>query len=363
MTLSYTQAYRDPRLARSLVRRIRESSHREIRLMEVCGTHTMAIFRHGIRSLLPETIRLLSGPGCPVCVTAQGDIDVFVQLARRPEVIVATFGDLMRVPGSGSSLKEESAAGADVRVVYSPLDAVTLARQRPDKTVVFLGVGFETTVPTIAAAIVTARKTGLTNFCVCASHKVVPPALAALMANPRVRVDGFLLPGHVSVIIGLAAYKPFFQAHQTPSVVAGFEPTDILQGVLALVRQIETGGPALENAYPRAVSDQGNPKAQQMIATVFEPADAVWRGIGTIPGSGLTIRDAYADFDAARRFGLRPVEAPEPRGCACGEILTGIKSPPECALFRKRCTPMTPVGPCMVSSEGTCAAYYRFSEG
>jgi hydrogenase expression/formation protein HypD len=362
MTLSYTQAYRDPRLARSLVRRIRESSHREIRLMEVCGTHTMAIFRHGIRTLLPETIRLLSGPGCPVCVTAQGDIDAFVQLARRPEVTVATFGDLMRVPGSGSSLKEESAAGADVRVVYSPLDAVTLARKRPDKTVVFLGVGFETTVPTIAAAVVTAQKLGLTNFCVCASHKVVPPALAALMANPQVRVDGFLLPGHVSVIIGLKAYQPFFQAHQTPSVVAGFEPTDILQGVLALVQQIETGRSALANAYPRAVTDQGNPKALEMIATVFEPADAVWRGIGTIPGSGLAIRDAYADFDAARRFGLQPVEASEPGGCACGEILTGIKTPTECALFRKRCTPMNPVGPCMVSSEGTCAAYYRFSE-
>ncbi|MEJ2039321.1 MAG: hydrogenase formation protein HypD [Desulfosarcinaceae bacterium] len=362
MTLSYTQAYRDPQLAQSLVRRIEACSTRTIRLMEVCGTHTMAIFRHGIRSLLPGTITLLSGPGCPVCVTAQGDIDMFVELARRPDVVITTFGDLMRVPGSGSSLKEESAAGADVRVVYSPLDAVTLAKEQPGKTVVFLGVGFETTVPTIAAAVVTARKLGLANFCVCTAHKVVPPALAALMANPQVQVDGFLLPGHVSVIIGLQAYEPFFQAHHTPAVVAGFEPTDILQAVLSLAQQIESGRPALENAYPRAVSDRGNTKAQQMIETVFEPGDAVWRGIGVIPGSGLNMRAEFADFDAARRFGLQPGEAPEPKGCACGEILTGIKTPRECPLFRKRCTPMNPVGPCMVSSEGTCAAYYRYSE-
>jgi hydrogenase expression/formation protein HypD len=361
MALSYTQAYRDPQLAQSLIRRIQETSTRPIRLMEVCGTHTMAIFRHGIRSMLPETINLLSGPGCPVCVTAQGEIDTFVALARLPDVMITTFGDLMRVPGSGSSLKEESASGADVRVVYSPLDAVNLARQYPDKTVVFLGVGFETTVPTIAAAIMTAQQMRLDNFCVCTAHKVVPPALAALMDNPQVCVDGFLLPGHVSVIIGLQAYQPFFDHYHTPSVVAGFEPTDILQGILALVQQIESGRPFLENAYSRAVSDKGNLKAQQVIQTVFKQSGAVWRGIGVIPGSGLVLRDEFASFDAARRYQLQPSEVPEPKGCACGEILTGIKTPVQCPLFRKRCTPMAPVGPCMVSSEGTCAAYYRFS--
>ena len=362
MTIAFAEEYRDAAIAQSLVRQIKAASTRPIRLMEVCGTHTMAIFRHGIRALLPETITLLSGPGCPVCVTAQGDIDAFVQLARRQEVTLATFGDLMRVPGSGSSLQRETAQGADVRVVYSALDAIQLARQAPQRQVVFLGVGFETTAPTVAAAIQQAQQLQLTNFSVYCAHKTVPEALAALMANPQVRIDGFLLPGHVSVIIGRQAYQPFFDQYRLPCVVAGFEPADMLQGILQIVQQIENNTPELENAYVRAVSEVGNPKAQAVMARVFETSDARWRGIGLIPDSGLAIRQDMAEFDAACRFDLDVVVQPEPKGCACGEILTGIKTPLQCALFRKKCTPMNPVGPCMVSSEGTCAAYYRYSE-
>lgn len=356
----FGEAFRDPALARSLVREIKSRATRPMRLMEVCGTHTMSIFRHGIRALLPPAITLLSGPGCPVCVTDQQEIDSFIALSQRDDVIIATFGDLLRVPGTYTSLQKEKAEGADVRVVYSAMDAVQLAQARPDKTVVFLGVGFETTTPTIAAAILTAQAQGATNFCVFSAHKTVPQALAALMANPAVQIDGFLLPGHVSVIIGLQAYQPFFEDHHTPCAVVGFEPLDILHGINALARQIETAAPALENTYGRAVSDQGNTKAQAVMAQVFEPCDARWRGIGTISGSGLAIRPELAAFDAARRFKIAVVEMKPPKGCACGEILIGAKTPLECALFRKRCTPMDPVGPCMVSSEGTCAAYYRF---
>jgi hydrogenase expression/formation protein HypD len=362
MTIAYAEEYRDPAIAQHLVRKIQAARLEPVRLMEVCGTHTMAIFRHGIRALLPETITLLSGPGCPVCVTAQGDIDAFVELSRREDVILATFGDLMRVPGSGSSLQRESAAGADVRVVYSAMDALDIARREPDRQVIFLGVGFETTAPTIAAAILAAQRMELANFAVYCAHKTVPAALDALMNNPAVKINGFLLPGHVSVIIGLDAYKAFVQRHRTAAVVAGFEPVDILRGVLELVNMLAEGAPELGNAYPRAVTGPGNVQARQIMAQVFEPSDATWRGLGIIAGSGLAIRPELAAFDAVRRFGLTVSDAPEPKGCACGDILSGTRTPPECALFRKLCTPMNPVGPCMVSSEGTCAAYYRYSE-
>jgi hydrogenase expression/formation protein HypD len=275
---------------------------------------------------------------------------------------VATFGDLMRVPGSASSLQRERADGRDIRVVYSTMDALTIARREPDRQVVFLGVGFETTAPTIAAAITAAAGMKLANFSVISAHKLVPPALEALMGLDAVAIDGFILPGHVSVIIGLDAYRPFFERHRIPCVVAGFEPADILQAVAMLVAQVEAGRPALENAYPRAVSPAGNVKARRVLAEVFETADACWRGIGLIPASGLRVREAYAAFDAGRRFSLALPEAKPPRGCACGEILTGKKTPPECALYRKVCTPIDPVGPCMVSSEGTCAAYYKYSD-
>lgn len=362
-----TQAFRDVKIVRSIVDRITWVNQTPIRLMEVCGTHTMAIFRHGIRSLLPDTITLLSGPGCPVCVTDQADIDAFVRLARRDDVIITTFGDLMRVPGSGSSLQQERAEGADVRVVYSPLDAVETARKTPDKKVVFLGVGFETTAPTIAATLITARQMGLENFCVYPAHKTVPPALTALMAyraehHDQPGIDGFLLPGHVSVIIGLNAYEDFRRQFNTPCVVAGFEPVDILEGIWQLIRQIETGQAQLANAYSRVVTGTGNIRAREMMAHVFEPCDARWRGIGLISGSGLAIREDFSVFDAGRRFALDNTPVAEPKGCACGDILIGVKTPPECALFRTTCTPLAPVGPCMVSSEGTCAAYYRYHE-
>ena len=361
MSQKFSTPFNDPKIARHLTQRIVRSSRRPVRLMEVCGTHTVSIFKSGIRSLLPETIALLSGPGCPVCVTAQQEIDVFIALAREPDTIVATFGDLIRVPGSGSSLQHEKAEGADVRIVYSTFDAVALARENPHRRVVFLGVGFETTAPTVAAAILAADRQRLDNFFVVSAHKIVPPALAAL-AGGQINIDGFLLPGHVSVIIGLDAYRPFFETFRIPCVVAGFEPADLLQGIAMLVDQVESGSPALENAYPRAVGDTGNPKALKILDQVFRTVDADWRGIGTIPGSGLAIRDAYAAVDAVRAFGIQPKPAVDPKGCACGEILCGMKIPPECPLYKTVCNPMAPVGPCMVSSEGTCAAYYRYHD-
>ena len=360
MPMPHQEAYRDPDLARQLIRAIHRRGRRPVNLMEVCGTHTMAIFRHGIRAVLPDTIRLLSGPGCPVCVTSQTEIDAFIAYARTNGTIVATFGDLLRVPGTESSLQREKAAGRDVRVVYSAYDALQIAQAHPDKQVVFLGIGFETTAPTIAAALVAAREMKVTNFLVACAHKTVPPALDALTRNDRVAIDGFLLPGHVSVILGVEAYRPFFEAYRVPCVVAGFEPADILEAVRRLVEQIASGKPQLENAYARAVGSDGNPKARAVMASVFESADAVFRGIGTIPGSGLRIRAAFAAHDAAVQLPVQVPEAKEPAGCACGDILTGVKTPPECRLFRKACTPENPVGPCMVSSEGTCAAYYRF---
>lgn len=360
MVLKHLEEYRDADLARPLVEKIRRLSTRPVRLMEVCGTHTVSIFRSGIRSLLPTNVSLLSGPGCPVCVTSQGEIDAFVALARQENVILTTFGDLMRVPGSGSSLQKERAGGRDVRIVYSTLDALDIARSNPDKKVVFPGVGFETTAPTVAAAIQAAAQTGVANFYVYAAHKLVPPALEALMSLCDVAIDGFLLPGHVSVIIGLDGYRSFFEKHRVPCVVAGFEPVDLLQGIGLLVEQIETGSPALENAYGRAVTANGNPAASRILDAVFEVSDAFWRGIGTIARSGLSIRQQFAAHDARRAFALDLPPAAEPRGCACGEILTGTKTPPQCPLFRKTCTPVDPVGPCMVSSEGTCAAYYRY---
>ena len=362
MAIKHADEYRDADAAQALIAEIRKISRTPIRIMEVCGTHTVALFRSGVRDMLPETIHLLSGPGCPVCVTAQGEIDAFIDLARRPDITIATFGDLIRVPGSGSSLQQERAAGRDIRMVYSTMDALALAREHPERQVVFLGVGFETTAPTIAAAVLTAQAEGLNNFSVYGAHKLVPPALDALVNTDGMAVDGFLLPGHVSVIIGVDAYRPLAAASRIPMVVGGFEPTDLLLAVLMLVRQIENGVPALENAYTRAVTDRGNAKACQVMDAVFTVSDTVWRGIGVIAGSGLAFREAFAPFDAAQKFSVAVGDAPEPLGCACGEILTGMKIPPECALYKKRCTPTQPVGPCMVSSEGTCAAYYRYHQ-
>lgn len=358
--MDHVNPYRQPILSRRLAEEIRRISRQKIRLMEVCGTHTVSIFRSGIRTLLPETVSLLSGPGCPVCVTDQQDIDAFVALAGIPDVIVATFGDLMRVPGTQSTLLERRAQGEDIRVVYSPLDALTIAGENPAKKVVFLGVGFETTAPTIAAALCMAQAKKLTNFFVYSAHKLVPPALSALMALPGIHLDGFILPGHVSVIIGAAAYRPFVAGHRIPAVIAGFEPADLLQGIRLLVKQIESGQATLENAYPRAVTEAGNPKARKLLSDTFETVDVPWRGLGVIAGSGLKLRKAYQAYDAESAFDLSVPAAVEPAGCACGDILTGRLLPTACPLFRKTCTPTHPVGPCMVSTEGTCAAYYRY---
>jgi hydrogenase expression/formation protein HypD len=360
MTLKHIDEFRDSEISQQLIQKIKSISTKDVRLMEVCGTHTVSIFRSGMRSVLPPTISLLSGPGCPVCVTDQAEVDAFIELARLDDVIITTFGDLMRVPGTKSSLQKESAAGRDIRVVYSTFDALEIAKKNPAKKVVFLGVGFETTAPTIAAAILSAAQTDLSNFSVISAHKLVPPALLALMASANARIDGFILPGHVSVIIGLNAYRPFFDQHQIPCVVAGFEPIDILQAISRLVEMLESGSPALDNAYPRAVTAEGNTKAQQVLDEIFEPADACWRGIGVIPQSGLKIREKYGAHDAQKIFDVQVPDAKTPKGCACGEILIGTKTPPQCTLYKKACTPMDPVGPCMVSSEGTCAAYYKY---
>lgn len=360
MTLKHIEEYRDSKIAEKLIKKIINTSKRNIRLMEVCGTHTVSIFRSGIRSVLPETISLLSGPGCPVCVTDQAEVDAFIELCRMDDVIVATFGDLMRVPGTQSSLQKESARGRDIRVVYSTFDALEIAKKNPHKNVAFLGVGFETTAPTIAASILSAAQTNVNNFSVISAHKLVPPALEALMAAEKINLDGFILPGHVSVIIGVKGYQTFFDRHQIPCVISGFEPADILHAISVLVAQIETAKPLLENAYPRAVTFDGNTKAQQILNDVFEPADVCWRGIGVIPQSGLKIRERYAAHDAENLFDLQVPDPQTPQGCACGEILIGTKTPPECALYRKVCTPEDPVGPCMVSTEGTCAAFYKY---
>jgi hydrogenase expression/formation protein HypD len=359
--MKYLDEYRDPEVARRLVERIHARSHTPIRLMEICGTHTVAIFRSGIRKLLPETITLVSGPGCPVCVTATTEIDKAIHLAGQ-DCIVTTFGDLMRVPGSKTSLGQEKAQGADVRIVYSAFEALKLAQADPSRQVVFLAVGFETTAPTIAATLKEAKRLAVKNFSVFCAHKVVPPALAALLGSGELKLDGFICPGHVTTIIGTAPYEPVAKGYGTPCVVCGFEPLDILQTILRLVELIHAGSPLVEIQYRRGVSAQGNPKALAVMAEVFEPAETEWRGLGVIPGSGLALREPYREFDAAGRFDLNVPHAEDPKGCACGEILRGVKSPPQCPLFRKRCHPRQPVGPCMVSTEGTCAAYYKYAE-
>lgn len=357
-----SEVFRDPELAARLTKQIHTAAKKPLRVMEVCGTHTMAIFRHGIRSLLPETIQLISGPGCPVCVTSGGDIDQMIELASRDDITLATFGDLIRVPGStGKNLAQARAEGAKVEIVYSPADALKIAQQTKGP-VVFPAIGFETTIPIIAATVLEAREKQITNFTLLVSHKVVPPALEVLLGDPDLGVDCLLCPGHVSAIIGTRAYEPFAGRFKIPCVIAGFEPLDILSALYMLACQARDGKAVVENTYSRAVSGEGNTRAQQVIARVFEPCDAQWRGLGTIPASGLALRDEFSDFDARTFFGLAPVETAEPAGCRCGEILTGKVTPPQCPLFNTRCTPSHPVGPCMVSSEGTCAAYSKYGQ-
>ncbi len=361
--MKHQSEYRDPELAELQLQAIRQTTAgfgRTVTFMEVCGTHTMAIYQHGIRSLLPQQVRLISGPGCPVCVTPVGFVDQAIALARRSNTVIATFGDMVRVPGSSSNLLHEQAKGATIKIVYSPLDAVALAEKNPDIDVVFLGVGFETTTPTVAGAILTAAQKNLVNFYVLCSHKTMPGPMAALAGDPELQVDGYLCPAHVSAIIGANAYQPLVDNYRVPCVVTGFEPLDVLQGVLMLARQVVAGEARVETQYRRVVKPEGNPKALAILRQVFEPCDARWRGIGDIPESGLQLRSDYHRFDAARQLPVEVEAAIEHQGCLCGEILKGKVRPNDCPLFRTTCTPEDPVGACMVSSEGTCAAEYKY---
>ncbi len=359
--MKYVDEFRDQALAAPLLEELHRSVSRPFRVMEVCGTHTMAIFRSGLRSLLPEGVKLISGPGCPVCVTSASHIDGILAMAEMDNVRIALFGDLFRVPGSsGLSLAHASSQGARVDIVYSPMDSLELARKNPEELVVFLGVGFETTTPGIAATIMAAKNSHVDNFAVFSTHKVMPPPLMALLDDPDLQIDGLLCPGHVSSIIGARAYQPLAETYKLACVVGGFEPADILQALILLARQIARKEAKVENAYTRAVSWQGNARAQQMVNEIFQPVDMEWRGLGMIPESGLAIRDSYAHFDAEKRFDIKLEPAEEPKGCRCGEILKGKEQPPQCPLFGSRCTPTNPVGPCMVSSEGTCAAFYKY---
>ena len=334
----------------------------ETRLMEVCGTHTMAIAKSGIRSMLPEKVKLLSGPGCPVCVTPPQVIDAVLELAMDPEITIATYGDMVRVPGSrpGDSLQRRRALGAKLLVVYSPVDAVEYAKENPDREVVFLGVGFETTAPGTAAAVLTAKEEKVKNFSVLSMLKTVEPALRALMKTEDFKVQGFLCPGHVGTIIGEKGFAFLPEEYQMPAVIAGFEPEDILLSVYLLLRQIAEGRPRVENQYKRAVSPKGNVLAQNMIGRCLEPRADLWRGLGRIENSGLGFRAEFSDFDAEKKFSIRYGEETGPSACRCGDVICGRISPSRCPMFGKRCTPEDPVGPCMVSSEGACAAAYKY---
>lgn len=336
---------------------------RPVRLMEVCGTHTMTAFRSGLRSLLPQNVVLLSGPGCPVCVTPDDFVDRAMAIARRADTVIATFGDLLRVPGTESSLERERAGGADIRVVYSVLDALALARKQPERKIVFLGVGFETTAPTVAWAIRQAARDGLHNFLVLSAHRTMPLAMAALLRGGEVMIDGFLCPGHVSAIIGVRPYEFICRDYALPCVVAGFEADDMLAAMAMLLKQMVEGRAQVENQYTRGVSGDGNLEAQSVMAEVFAPCDAEWRGLGVIPSSGLAIRAEYRAHDAQAVLAPGPCAKPTKRtACICGDVLRGMKLPTACPLFRVACTPETPIGACMVSSEGACAAYYRYAK-
>ena len=327
--------------------------------MEVCGGHTMAIQKFGIPTLLPENIKLLSGPGCPVCVTSRSFIDHAISLARLPEVIITTYGDLIRVPGSTSSLNKERSTGSDVRIVYSILDALEIAKNNPDKKTVFLGIGFETTTPSSAAGILNAKRDGIHNFFLLSSHKVMPPAMEALI-DDGVKIDGYIAPGHVSTITGTGIYRDIPVKYGLGCVISGFEPVDLMQSILMLAEQIENKNPKVEIQYKRAVFPEGNKKAQKIMAEVFEPCDSWWRGLGILKDSGLKLRKEFKDFDAGLCIPVKIEETKEDKGCICGEILKGLKKPEDCKLFGKACTPSDPVGACMVSNEGACAAHYKY---
>lgn len=336
---------------------------RPVQLMEVCGTHTMAAFRTGLRSLLPPGVSLLSGPGCPVCVTSTGYLDRAIAIVNEPDTMVATFGDMLRVPGTESSLERTHALGADIRVVYSPLDALKIATANQGKRVVFMGVGFETTAPAVAWTLKQAKQNAISNYSVLCAHKTIPNAMAALIEGGDVHIDGFLCPGHVSVIIGSRAYEHVCSKHHIPCVVAGFEAADMAKAIKMLLKQIAEKMAEVEIEYTRSVTEKGNIEAQSICDEVFERCDTEWRGLGMVPGSGLRIREKFAAHDADKIFtDLELPQVASDSGCICGDVLRGARLPTDCTLFDKRCTPSSPVGPCMVSSEGTCAAYFKYGK-
>ncbi len=358
--MKYLDEFREPAVARALVEQIRARATRPWTIMEVCGGQTHSIIRNGIDQLLDGAVEFIHGPGCPVCVTPLEMIDRALEIAARDDVIFCSFGDMLRVPGSHRDLFSVRARGGDVRIVYSPLDATRIAADNPDKQVVFFGVGFETTAPANAMAVVHAQRLGLTNFSMLVSHVLVPPAMRAILNSPTNRVQGFLAAGHVCAVMGTSQYGPLVQEYGVPIVVAGFEPLDLLEAVRQVIDLLESGTPQLCNAYPRAVTEAGNTVAQQTLGEVFEVTDRQWRGIGMIPQSGWRLAAAYAEFDAEARFGVGHVKVAESAECHSGEVLQGLLKPHECPAFGKTCTPRTPLGATMVSTEGACAAYYQF---
>ncbi len=358
--MKYLDEFRDPTAARALVDTIRRTATRSWTVMEVCGGQTHSIIRNGIDQLLDGAVEFIHGPGCPVCVTPLEMIDRALEIAARDDVIFCSFGDMLRVPGSSQDLFSVRARGGDVRIVYSPLDATRIAAENPDKEVVFFGVGFETTAPANAMSVLHAQRLGLTNFSMLVSHVLVPPAMTAILSSPTNRVQGFLAAGHVCTVMGTSEYGPLVDTYRVPIVVTGFEPLDLLEGVRQVVELLESGRVELRNAYPRAVTDAGNAVAQQVLADVFAVTDRQWRGIGMIPKSGWTLSPRYAEFDAERKFGVAHLQVRESDLCRSGEVLQGLLKPNECPAFGTACTPRTPLGATMVSSEGACAAYYQF---
>jgi hydrogenase expression/formation protein HypD len=357
--MNFNSEYRNEELIKKLVKEIEKTSRQPVRLMEVCGGHTMAIRRYGIQSILPSAIELISGPGCPVCVTSQEYVDKIIAYSKFKDTIVLTYGDLLRVPGSHSSLDTEKAKGADVRIIQSTIQAIEIARKYPDKKIVFAGIGFETTTPATAIAVLQARKEKLNNFIFLCAHKIMPPAMAALIEE-GISIDGYIGPGHVCAITGSKLFVPLAEQFKIPVVISGFEPIDILQSILMLIKQVQEKRIGVEIQYRRLVSYEGNLKAQAIVKQVFETCDQNWRGMGNIPKSGLRFKDEFSKFDAEVQIPLRIEHCDEPKGCICGQVLKGISKPIECKLFGTICTPSYPVGACMVSSEGACNSYFSY---
>jgi len=366
MSKIFFDEFSDSKKTQILTKKIKDIAKgikEEITLMEVCGTHTVAIFKSGIKSILPDNMKLISGPGCPVCVTPNQYLDRAIALSGLDDLILTTFGDMMKVPGSSSSLEKEKTKGQDIRIVYSTMDALKIAQENPNKKVIFLGVGFETTAPTVAFALKEAKSKRIGNFFVLSAHKLIPPALRFLVQSKDLNVNGFICPGHVSTIIGTKPYEFLVNEFNIPCVISGFEPLDLFQSLYILLNQLKTKEAKVDNQYFRAVKKNGNHKALNLIDAVFEKEDSVWRGIGIIPRSGLAIKDEYQEFDAQKKIAVQLEKSQEPKGCLCGLVIQGKRTPLDCSFFAKRCTPQSPVGPCMVSSEGSCQAYFKYGGG